>query len=70
MPGLTVTLTTEKTGETQSWKFESGLRDYLMQSLAADPGLAYERFAWRMRRDLYPDATTLILQRSTSAAAL
>lgn len=39
-------------------------------SLASDPGLAYERFLWRMRRDLYPDATTLILQRSTSADGL
>jgi len=37
MPGVTVSLTQEKTGETQTWKFEKGLRDYLMQSLAADP---------------------------------
>lgn len=37
MPGVTVTLTTEKTGETQTWRYESGLRDYLMQSLAAEP---------------------------------
>ncbi|MCD0417657.1 type IIA DNA topoisomerase subunit B [Rubrivivax sp. JA1024] len=37
MPGVTVTLTTEKTGETQTWRYESGLRDYLLQSLAAEP---------------------------------
>ena len=37
MPGVTVTLATEKTGETTTWKYEKGLRDYLMQSLAADP---------------------------------
>ncbi len=37
MPGVTVTLTLEKTGESQSWKYEKGLRDYLMQSLPADP---------------------------------
>ncbi len=37
MPGVTVTLTVEKTQETQTWKYEKGLRDYLMQSLAADP---------------------------------
>ena len=37
MPGVTVTLTTEKSGEVQTWKYEAGLRDYLMQSLAADP---------------------------------
>jgi topoisomerase IV subunit B len=37
MPGVTVTLAVEKTQETQTWKYEKGLRDYLMQSLAADP---------------------------------
>jgi topoisomerase IV subunit B len=37
MPGATVTLTTEKTGETLSWVYQGGLRDYLLQSLAADP---------------------------------
>jgi topoisomerase-4 subunit B len=37
MPGVTVSLTVEKTGETQTWKYDKGLRDYLMQSLAADP---------------------------------
>jgi topoisomerase-4 subunit B len=37
MPGVSVSLTVEKTGETQSWKYDKGLRDYLMQSLAADP---------------------------------
>jgi topoisomerase IV subunit B len=37
MPGVTVTLTLEKSGESQSWKYEKGLRDYLMQSLPADP---------------------------------
>jgi topoisomerase-4 subunit B len=37
MPGVTVSLTLEKTQETQTWRYETGLRDYLMQSLAADP---------------------------------
>ncbi len=37
MPGATVTLTHEKSGETQTWKYEKGLRDYLMQSLLAEP---------------------------------
>ena len=37
MPGVTVTLTVEKTAETTTWKYEKGLRDYLMQSLPADP---------------------------------
>jgi topoisomerase IV subunit B len=37
MPGVTVTLTTEKTKEIQTWVFKGGLRDYLMQTLSADP---------------------------------
>jgi topoisomerase-4 subunit B len=37
MPGVTVTLTHEKTGETQTWLYQAGLRDYLLQSLPADP---------------------------------
>ena len=37
MPGVTVTLTTEKTRETQTWLYKGGLRDYLMQALAGDP---------------------------------
>jgi topoisomerase-4 subunit B len=37
MPGVTVTLTVEKTKETQTWLYKGGLRDYLMQSLNADP---------------------------------
>ena len=37
MPGVTVALTVEKTGDVQSWLYKGGLRDYLMQGLAADP---------------------------------
>ncbi|TDM09073.1 MAG: DNA topoisomerase IV subunit B [Ideonella sp. MAG2] len=37
MPGVTVTLTTEKTGDVQTWTYKGGLRDYLQQSLPADP---------------------------------
>ena len=37
MPGVTVDLTVEKTKETQTWFYKAGLRDYLMQSLTADP---------------------------------
>ncbi len=37
MPGVTVSLTIEKSGETQQWLYAAGLRDYLMQGLAADP---------------------------------
>jgi topoisomerase-4 subunit B len=33
MPGVTVTLTHEKKGETQTWLYKGGLRDYLLQSL-------------------------------------
>ena len=37
MPGVTVTLLNEKTKETQTWLYKGGLRDYLTQSLNADP---------------------------------
>ena len=41
MPGVTVTLVTEKSGqkdpETQTWLYKGGLKDYLLQSLQADP---------------------------------
>ena len=36
MPGVTVTLTIEKTKEVQTWVFKGGLRDYLAQTLSAD----------------------------------
>jgi topoisomerase-4 subunit B len=37
MPGVTVTLTQEKSRETQSWAYKGGLADYLNQSLSAEP---------------------------------
>jgi topoisomerase-4 subunit B len=37
MPGVTVTLTQEKTKETQTWVFKGGLRDYLSQTLTGEP---------------------------------
>jgi topoisomerase-4 subunit B len=37
MPGVTVTLVVEKSKELQTWVYKGGLRDYLMQTLNADP---------------------------------
>ncbi|WP_119967374.1 DNA topoisomerase IV subunit B [Simplicispira lacusdiani] len=37
MPGVSVTLANEKTRDTQTWQYKGGLRDYLMQTLSADP---------------------------------
>jgi topoisomerase-4 subunit B len=37
MPGVSVTLTVEKTKETQQWLYKGGLSDYLMQTLNGDP---------------------------------
>ncbi len=34
LPGAKVTLTNAKTGETQTWQYDQGLRGYLMESLA------------------------------------
>lgn len=37
MPGVTVQLLDEKKKDTQTWQYKGGLRDYLMQTLPADP---------------------------------
>ena len=37
MPGVAVTLVNEKTRDSQQWLYKGGLRDYLMQTLTADP---------------------------------
>ena len=37
MPGVVVTLVSEKSGETQQWQYKGGLRDYLTQNVHADP---------------------------------
>ena len=37
MPGVSVTLVQDKTKESQTWVFKGGLRDYLSQTLSADP---------------------------------
>jgi topoisomerase-4 subunit B len=37
LPGTEVTLTVEKTGALQRWRYEGGLREYLLASLPADP---------------------------------
>jgi topoisomerase-4 subunit B len=37
MPGVTVTLANEKAQDQQQWLYKGGLRDYLMQTLPADP---------------------------------
>ncbi|NKI93657.1 DNA topoisomerase IV subunit B [Rhizobacter sp. SG703] len=37
MPGVIVSLTIEKSGEVLTWTYQGGLRDYLMQTLTADP---------------------------------
>jgi soluble lytic murein transglycosylase len=48
----------------------TGLIDAVPKGRAADPGLAYDRFIWRMRKDLYDEAAELILERSKSAETL
>lgn len=48
----------------------TALIEAVPEARAKDAGLAYDRFIWRMKRDLYDEALEMILQRSTSAAAL
>lgn len=40
------------------------------EHMAGSPGLAQDRFRWRISRDLYDEAADLLLERSTSAEAL
>ncbi|GAA4339997.1 DNA topoisomerase IV subunit B [Pigmentiphaga soli] len=51
LPGVRVTLKTEKTGETQTWLYEQGLRGYLTEALAGAelviPLFEGEQFAGR-----------------------
>lgn len=44
--------------------------DAVPASLRNDPGLAYERFVWRMREGLTSSATSLIRETSSSASTL
>ncbi len=37
MPGVIVSLTNEKTKDTQTWQYKGGLRDYLQQTLNGEP---------------------------------
>ena len=48
----------------------TGLVGAVPKARAADPGLAFERFQWRMKKDLYDDALSLILEQSDSAETL
>lgn len=58
-----IALQTESKGVT-------ALIEAVPEKRAADPGLAFDRFIWRMKRDLYDEAAELILERSTSAEGL
>lgn len=48
----------------------NALIDAIPVGLASDPGLAYERFVWRARKDLNSSALELLAERSKSAASL
>lgn len=48
----------------------TGLIEAVPKARTSDPGLAYDRFIWRMKKDLYDEAQELILERSTSAETL
>ncbi|MFN3994097.1 MAG: transglycosylase SLT domain-containing protein [Tabrizicola flagellatus] len=48
----------------------TGLIEAVPKAKAGDAGLAYDRFVWRMKKDLYDEAAELILDRSRSAESL
>ena len=48
----------------------TALVDAVPEGLRVDPGLAFERFLYRMRRDSYTDAASLIIERSATKSQL
>lgn len=48
----------------------TGLIEAVPKARAGDAGLGYDRFIWRMKKDLYDEATELILERSKAAESL
>lgn len=48
----------------------NGYIDKIPRALKSDPGLAYERFVWRIRRDFDDRAAELLIERSTSPETL
>jgi len=48
-PGLTVSLTDEASGESQSWHYEDGLRDYLLEAVGEVERLPPEAFVGSMQ---------------------
>jgi len=54
LPGVTVTLTNEKTGETQTWCYEEGLRGYLGEALG-DAALVIPLFEGAQFADQHHD---------------
>lgn len=47
-----------------------GLIEAIPEALQGDPGLAYDRFEWRVRKGRMADAKALLLERSVSPQAL
>ena len=47
-----------------------GLIAAIPPKMAGSPGLAYDRFRWRIRKDRYDEAADLLLERSDSAESL
>lgn len=53
-----------------SGKGIDGLIAAIPAKMQGSPGLAYDRFRWRIRNELYAEAADLLLERSTSAENL
>jgi soluble lytic murein transglycosylase len=60
-------LAAARIGLAEDAKGVSALVSAVPAVLKNDPGLANARFIWRMKKDLYPEATELILERSANA---
>lgn len=70
VPENYVTLAKARLGLRARVRNVDALIEAVPASLKDDPGLAYERFLWRVRKGRYEDARDLMLERSVSAAKL
>lgn len=70
LPDAQARLARARIGLQREAKGVDGLVNAVPRSLADDPGLAFDRFMWRVGKERWDDAEALLLERSSSAEAL
>lgn len=70
VPEAQARLAKARIGLQRAVKGVDGLIDAVPRGLADDPGLAFDRFMWRVGKERWDDAEALLLERSGSAESL